>query len=177
MNGYDCMQRDLPDPSAPEDRAQAGSGTPKTAVRLRRFTEADAPLLRQKLYPDAGLEALEEMIRVWNAGTFRGRRFEAYAITANDAVVGSVSLYEHSKSVASVGIEVFADERRKGYGAEGMRRMLALAKERGWRILSDQVRTDNTASIALHEALGFETDGTVYRNAKDRPVLLYLLCL
>lgn len=147
------------------------------SVRLRRFTEADAPLLRQKQYPDADIEEIKEMIRAWNAGSDRGKRFELYAIAADGAVVGSVSLYERSRSVASVGTEVFADERRKGYAAEGMRRMLAIAKERGYRIVQDQVRADNAASIALHAKLGFETDGYIYRNAKDRPVLLYLLCL
>jgi RimJ/RimL family protein N-acetyltransferase len=147
------------------------------SVRLRRFSEADASALRQKQYPDADIAEIKEMIRAWNAGSYLGNRFDVFAITANGAVVGSVSLYERSKNTVSVGAEVFSDERRRGYAAEGMRRILAIAKERGYRIVQDQVAADNKASIALHETLGFETDGYVYRNAKDRPVLLYLLCL
>ena len=146
-------------------------------IELRYFTEADAPVLRQKQYPDAGLAELVEMIRAWNTGSYRGKRFEQFAIAADGAVVGSVSLYERSGSVASVGLEVFADERHKGYAAEGMRRISEAAKARGYRVLLDQVAADNAASIALHEKSGFETDGYVYQNAKNRPVLLYLLCL
>ena len=36
---------------------------------------------------------------------------------------------------------------------------------------------DNVVSIALHEKLGFETDGYVYKNAKGRDVLIYSKCL
>ena len=44
-------------------------------------------------------------------------------------------------------------------------------------IIQDQVHTDNQASIALHNSLEFETDGYVFKNAKDKDVLLYLFCL
>lgn len=146
-------------------------------VSLRRFTAGDAPLLREKREKDASLEEVAAMIRSWESGSFQGRYFEMLALTEEGGVVGSVSLYGRTKSVASLGVEVFPDERGRGYAFEGMRAILELAKERGFGIVQDQVRVDNAASIALHEKLGFETDGYVFKNAKGRDVLIYLLCL
>ncbi len=58
-----------------------------------------------------------------------------------------------------------------------MRLMIEAAKGRGYQILQDLVRADNGASIALHEKLGFLTDGSVHTNAGGRQVLIYRLCL
>ncbi len=55
--------------------------------------------------------------------------------------------------------------------------MIEAAKGRGYQILQDLVRADNGASIALHEKLGFLTDGSVHTNAGGRQVLIYRLCL
>ena len=146
-------------------------------ISIRPFTEQDAPVIRQNQYPETGLAEIREMIAEWGTNTCRGRHFEMYAVTADGAVVGSVSLYGHTESIASVGIEVYPDERGKGYASEGMRQIIRRAEALGYRIIQDQVRTDNRASIAMHRRLGFETDGYVYRNAKGRDVLVYLLCL
>ena len=48
------------------------------------------------------------------------------------------------------------------------------AKDSGFSIVQDQIQTENNASIRLHEKLGFESDGYVYRNKKDQNVVLYL---
>ena len=146
-------------------------------IGIRHFTEHDAEIIRQKQYPEASITDIREMISEWEAHTHQGRYFEMFAITADNTVAGSVSLYEHSKSVASIGVEVFPDERGKGYAAEGMRLMMKHAGDLGYRVIQDQVRTDNPASIALHNRLGFETDGYVFKNAKGKDVLLYLFCL
>ena len=117
------------------------------------------------------------MITEWESNTCQGKYFEMFAITANDTIVGSVSLYEHSKSVVSIGVEIYPDQRRNRYAAEGMRLIMNHAKDLGYRIIQDQVRTDNQASIALHNSLEFETDGYVFKNKKDNDVLLYVFCL
>jgi hypothetical protein len=40
-----------------------------------------------------------------------------------------------------------------------------------------QIRADNVVSSALHNSLGFETDGYVYRNKKGNEVLIYIKVL
>lgn len=146
-------------------------------VSLRHFAAEDAPVLREKLWPDMTLEALADMIGEWNTLTFEGRYFEMFAVQSGDRVVGTVSLYEHTASVVSLGAEIFEGERRKGHAAAASALALERAAARGWRIAQDQVRADNAASIRLHEALGFETDGYVYRNQRGQEVLLYLKAL
>mgnify|MGYP002625610560 CR=1 FL=1 len=146
-------------------------------IRLREFEERDAAVLQKKQMPDVGTEEITDMIRAWRTKTFDGKRFEMLAVLSDDTVVGSVSLYERSKSVASVGIEVFADERGKGYASAAMKRIAETARNRGYRVIWDQVAANNKPSISLHEKLGFETDGYIYRNAKDCEVLLWLFCL
>ncbi len=146
-------------------------------ISLRPFTENDAFTIQRKQYPDMSLADIQAMIAEWKTRTWRNRYFEILAITEDDRIVGSVSLYEHSGSVASLGVEVYPDERRKGYASEGMKLMMDHAGKLGYRILQDQVQTENLPSIALHNRLGFETDGYVYRNAKGKDVLLYLFCL
>lgn len=146
-------------------------------VSLRQFTERDATVLREKQMFTASTEELCGMIKAWESKTFQGKYFEMLALMANDSVVGCISLYGKTERIASIGVEVFPDERCKGYAAEGMRLMIENAKRRGFRIIQDQVRADNTASIALHQKLGFETDGYFYVNAKEHKVLIYLLCL
>ncbi len=53
----------------------------------------------------------------------------------------------------------------------------AIAKKKEYKIVSRQIRVDNTASLALHRALGFETDGAVFQNAKGNSICFYLKCL
>ena len=146
-------------------------------ISLRPFTAHDAAGIRQNQYPEIPISDIQRMIAEWETRSYQGKRFEMYAITANDVVVGSVSLYERTKSIASVGVEVYPSERRKGYASEGMKLFVDRAKALGYRVILNQVRTDNEPSIILHKHLGSETDGTVYRNAKGNDVFLYLFCL
>lgn len=145
-------------------------------VCLRQFQIDDAELLRANQMPDATIEEVKEIIESWKAKTYQGKYFEMFALTVNDTVVGSISLYGRADKIASIGAEIFPDERGKGYAAEGLKLVMEKAKGMGYLLAQDQVRADNAASIALHEKLGFETDGYVYKNAKGRDVLIYSKC-
>ena len=146
-------------------------------ISIRHFTEHDAAIIQQKQYTETPTADIHKMISEWETNTCQGRFFEMFAITSDDTIIGSVSLYEHSKSVVSIGVEVYPDQRRNGYAAKGMRLIMDHARNLGYRIVQDQVRTDNQASIALHNRLGFETDGYVFKNKKGKDVLFYLFCL
>ena len=146
-------------------------------IIIRHFTERDAIIIQHKQYPEVPITDLREMISEWNTCSYDGKYFEMFAITSEDEIVGNVSLYQHTKSIVSIGVEVFPEERKRGYGFEGMRLVIDYARVLGYRVIQDQVRTDNRASIALHNKLEFETDGYVFKNAKGKDVLLYVHCL
>ena len=149
----------------------------KARVCLRQFDIDDAELLRANQMSDATIEEVKEIIESWKSKTYQGKYFEMFALTVNDIVVGSISLYGREDKIASIGAEIFPDERGKGYAAEGLKLVMEKAKDKGYLLAQDQIRTDNAASIALHEKLGFETDGYVYKNSKGRDVLIYSKCL
>lgn len=147
-------------------------------ISLRHFLPFDLPALRN--FPDyAALEdqAILTMIRQWNAGTYEGKYFEMFAVTDSEAVVGSVSLYQRAAHLISLGPDILPEKRNQGYGFAAMATALRVAKARGYTLAVQQVRTDNVPSVALHEKLGFERTGEVYRNRKGREIFLYLRAL
>ncbi len=146
-------------------------------VSIRRFSESDLDAIRANLYPDMGDHDFRSMVQAWDSGSWQGKFFEMLGIFHDREIVGTISLYEHSKSVASIGIEVFESQRRKGYAYEANLLLLAHAKQLGYRVIVNQVRAENAASIRLNEKLGFESDFYIYKNKKDRPVFLFLKAL
>ena len=146
-------------------------------ITLRHFTENDAELLQANQLYNKSKEEILSLINEWKTNSYNGKYFEMFAVVNDTTIVGSISLYEHSTSVASIGVEIFADQRRHGYAADAMRLLLIYAREKGYKIIQQQVRTDNRSSIRLHEKLGFETDGYVYVNKKGHDIILYLKAL
>ena len=146
-------------------------------IILRNFTKSDALLLQQKEYSDLSLEEIEILIDEWSQKQVRNRYFEMFAVVWEDEIVGMISLYQHSTEVISIGPEIFKAYRRKGFAKKALACACDIAKEKGYKIVSQQIRTDNTASIALHASLGFETNGLVYTNSKGNRVAIYLKCL
>lgn len=142
-------------------------------VTLRNFTEADLPVLREYFAPGQTDEQILETLREWETKTFRGRYFQMFAVCDGEEIVGTVSLYQHGSCIISAGPEIFPPFRRKGYGEAGLRLAYARAKEQGYKIASVQIRTNNAASIRLHEKLGFLRDCEV-TNRKGNPVYIYL---
>ncbi len=145
-------------------------------VTLRSFTAQDAPLLLSNSVA-ASLPDAQQRITAWSAKQHNGRYFEMLGVFRADTLVGTLSLCAQSPNIASLGIEIFALYQRQGCGKAAMRLGMEMARQAGFSILSDQIRQDNAASLALHRALGFETDGYVYRNRRDHPVLIYLRSL
>ena len=146
-------------------------------ISIRHFSDTDASIIRSRRYPDMEEKAIRSMIHEWNAGSFNGVFFEMFAVLHGEEIVGSVSLTEHSKSVASIGAEIYPAFRRMGFAYKANLLLFDLAKQLGYRVIQNQVRTDNTASILLNEKLGFESDRYIYRNRKDHSVYLFLKVL
>ena len=141
-------------------------------LTLRKFEAMDTELVasRFNLNPDGA----KDLINEWNKQTFKGKHFEMFAIISNDAVVGMISMYEHSKSVISIGPEIFEEYRRKGFAKAAMEKAISIAQRQHYAIVLQQVRINNDASIKLHESLNFEKDIAIYKNEKGNDIYLYL---
>ncbi len=100
-----------------------------------------------------------------------------FAVINDDKIVGTISLYEHSHSVVSIGPEIFAEYRKQGYAFQAMETAIMTAKGKGYKIVSQQIRANNIASLKLHVKLGFETDDYVYKNSRGNDVLIFLKSL
>ncbi len=146
-------------------------------IVLRNFRKDDAVKLNEIGYSNITVSEIEDLISEWNKKSLNDRYFEMFAIISGNDIVGTISLYKHSSEVISIGPEIFGKHRKKGFAKEAMRRALNTAREKGYKIVSQQILTDNTASIALHSSLGFETNGLVYTNAKGHKVAIYLKSL
>ncbi len=146
-------------------------------LTLCPFAKAHARLLCETAYPYMTPAQAETMIAEWNTGICNGRDFAMLGVWLDETLVGMLSLYRHTSEAVSVGPEIFPAYRRKGYAKEAMALAMDLARQKGYKVISQQIRTDNTASIALHESLGFGTSGAVYTNAKGNQVSIYLKSL
>ena len=144
-------------------------------IVLRNFKEEDAEELIR--YKGGTLEEIKEMFSEWNKKEYKNKYYEMFAVTNGQNIIGNISLYHHSENVISCGPEIFIRYRKQGFAKEAMEKAMEKSKEMGYKIVFQQIRVDNTASIALHKSLGFETDGYIYKNKKGNEVLIYLKIL
>lgn len=143
-------------------------------VELRNFTADDAETLQLLHDHDLSADAIRQMISDWNRFEFRGKYFEMFAVIGDGQIAGELSLYEHSESVVSIGLEIFSGFQGRGFGKQAVASALEICKKKGYKIVCNQIRTDNELSIALHKNLGFESDLYPYKNQKGNDVYLFL---
>lgn len=85
-------------------------------------------------------------------------RGERLAIYLEDArYVGGITVHSIDKArhSFSYGIAIATPFRHQGLGKEALRLLLARYAARGYRSCTVQILASNTASLALHAALGF----------------------
>ncbi len=142
-------------------------------IRLRRFEDSDHEIVSSILHVSP--EEAKRVIKEWNSCMYNGLYFEMLAVQSDNVLVGTISLYEHSHSIISLGPEIFEEYRRRGFAKAAMTEAIKMVEEKKvYRIILQQVRTTNTASIRLHESLGFERDNNVFTNRKGNEVYFYL---
>ena len=144
-------------------------------LTLRKFEVMDTEIIASRLNLD--LDGAKNLINEWNTRIFNGNYFEMFAIINNDTVVGMISMYEHSKSVISIGPEIFEEYRRQGFAKYAMEKVISIAQRKQYAIVLQHVRINNEASIKLHESLNFEKDNSIYKNKKGNDIYLYLKCI
>ncbi len=150
-------------------------------VQIRRATPADAPALatfdaRRLSEPADTLRPLIE------AALTRGRDKVWLAHDADDTLCGYAKAYwvcptsqsskaPDSRGVRSgfhlMGLEVAPEHRRMGVGTALTRARLDWCAQQGAPEVFFVVRPDNTGSLALHAALGFEIVGEASYDGRD----------
>lgn len=146
-------------------------------IIIRNFSNSDAEIFQNRHSNYLSIEEIRDIFRKWNIKEYEGKYFEMFAIVKDEEIVGRISLYQHSENVISCGPEIFEGYHRQGFAKEAMLLAMDIAKSKGYKVVIQQIRVDNVASIALHNSLGFETDGYVYRNKKGNEVVIYLKAL
>lgn len=125
-------------------------------VSLRNFTLQDIPVLQKEQGYDKPKKELTDIIQRWNKKSYERHYFEMFAIIEGGEIKGTVSLYQHTSTAVSLGVEVFSAHQRQGVGFKGEMLAIEQAKKLGYKIVAGHVRVDNAASIALQKKLGFE---------------------
>ena len=143
-------------------------------ILLRNFTDNDALAFQQNQKTNISLNEIKEMFAKWGEHIYHGKYFEMFAVVKDGEIVGSISLYQLSKSIVSCGPEVFEAYRKQGIGKEAMLLAMDKAKNLGYKVVFQQIERNNVASIMLHNKLGFETDEYIYRNKKEKEVLIFV---
>ncbi len=142
-------------------------------LNLRNFNENDVHILKKHRYPNEDVKSILQKIELWNTKDSDGKYFQMFAMTDNEKIVGMISLYQHTKSIISIGPEVFENYKGQGYGTQAVNVAIEIAKDNGYKIAVAQIRKNNLASIRLHEKLGFEMDHQ-YINKRGNEVLFYI---
>lgn len=146
-------------------------------ISLRNFIDKDAIDYQQKYRANMSLDEIQAIFTKWQEKEFQGKYYEMFAIIKDNEIVGMISLYQHSESVISCGPEIFEGYRKQGIAQEAMMLAMDIAKSKGFKLVSQQIRVDNIASISLHKKLGFETDEYIYKNKRGNDVQIFIKLL
>ena len=124
------------------------------------FSAADFPALSGTGYESMSAAARRTMLAASERKTHEdGCYFEIFTIKDGGTVVGFASLYAKKKGVVSIGLDIREPFRRRGYATRAAEPLTALLTGKGFVAIRTHVRTDNEASIRLHEKLGFTRTG------------------
>lgn len=139
-------------------------------IIIRFATEADAPAIAEIYNHEVENEtstfdlvprSLEDQ-REWQAA--RSGAFTVIVAEIDGLVVGFGALSPYKERAAyrsSVEDSVYVrrDMTRRGIGQALLRHLLTTAKDGGFHTVLARIATDNEASIALHQAMGFDVVG------------------
>lgn len=139
-------------------------------ITLEPLAEADLSVLAY--YHQCQVEDLQPMLEESCAQCHEGRYYEQFSVWMNGCLVGGVSLYAHDADTVCNGVEIFPPFRQCGFAKTALMQLSDIARERGYTVQTAQVRTNNTASIALHTSLGM-TAGEPWINRNGNEVVTF----
>lgn len=139
-------------------------------IFLHPINRDNKNLFQDTSYAEMPAEAMEKMLAESLAKNHKGKYFQLFAVMDDTLCVGFVSLYETAPGEISCGPEIKPQYRQQGYGYLAVRAALEQATLMGYTMAIAQIRQDNTASISLHQKLGFALCRS-YTNKNGHPVL------
>ncbi len=145
-------------------------------IHLKPITLDNIGDLKGTSYDCMSFEQKQNMIEESINKIHNEQYFEFLTVYEDDAVIGFMNLFAHSKHIISCGPEIKAEFQKKGFGFSAETMALEYAKNKGYTIAVGGVDENNTASIALHEKLGFELDRK-YLNRQGRTIRVYIKAL
>ncbi len=145
-------------------------------IHLKPITLDNISDLKGTSYDPMSFEQKQNMIEESINKIHNERYFEFLVVYDGDTVIGFMNLFAHSKHIISCGPEIKVEFQKKGFGFLAETKALEYAKNKGYTIAVGGVDENNTASIALHEKLGFELDRK-YLNRQGRTIRVYIKAL
>ena len=145
-------------------------------IYLKPITLNNINDFKNTSYDNMPLKQKEAMITASINKIHNNMFFEFLVVYKNDIVIGFINLYAHSKHIISCGPTIKKEFQNTGFGFAAETLALKYAKEKGYTIAVGGVKEKNTASIKLHEKLGFELDRK-YSNNQGRTIRLYIKSL
>ena len=139
-------------------------------VALEPLAEEHLPIIAY--YQHTTVEALRPMLAASRLQVHAGRYYEQFAVMADGCMTGAVSLFAQPEGAVCDGVDTFPPFRKCGLASRALSLLQDVARMRGFAVQTAQVRTNNTASIALHEKLGF-VHGESWINRKGREVFTF----
>ncbi len=130
-------------------------------VKLRKLTEEDAEYLKLYEFKNSDTAEIINLIALWNKNEYQGRYFEMFGSEYDGKLAGFFSIVETEDGKISIGPTVFKPYRKKDIASATMNMILKIAKEKGYKKAVAQIRTENTASIKLHEKMGYINQGKI----------------
>lgn len=133
-------------------------------IKLRQFTISDIDFILNNwsnterikgCYFPNDAKKLTKIINEWAAKSYQGKYFEQFAIVHSECIVGMISLYEVNISAVSAGVSIDKKYYRNGYAMQALNLIKEVAKSKGYKKLVSTCRTNNNASIKLHEKFKF----------------------
>ncbi len=145
-------------------------------IHLKPITLDNISDFKGTSYDKMSFEQKQNMIAESINKIHNEQYFEILVVYEDDIVIGFMNLFAHSKHIISCGPEIKDEFQNKGFGFSAETKALEYAKNKGYTIAVGGVDENNTASIALHEKLGFELDRK-YLNKQGRTIRLYIKSL
>ena len=119
-----------------------------------------------------GKDELLSMIKSINTKQYDGNYYEMFGLLNDNILIGTFSLYQREcdipENAVYFGVEIDKNKRMKGFATNAAFMVFKIAKERGYEKIFSQARTDNLASVRMHEKCGFHiTQKTINKKGNE----------